>query len=93
MTTLDTSHASMNSMAAGWALSAVLVIFFLICAVLALFWPTSALGQGWVAVFATPPGGSMASWVEGILGSIAAAWLVAVVFVGVYNRLLTRSQS
>ena len=92
MTTLDSSHAGMNSMAAGWALSAVLVIFFLICAALAVFWPTSALGQGWVAVFATTPGGSIASLVEGLLGSIAAAWLVAVVFVGVYNRLLARSR-
>jgi hypothetical protein len=92
MTTLDTSHAGMNHMAAGWALSAVLVIFFLICAALAVFWPTSALGQGWIAVFATTPGGAIASVVEGILGSIAAAWLVAVVFVGVYNRLLARSR-
>jgi hypothetical protein len=92
MSTLDTSHG-MNGMAVGWALSAVLVIFFLICAVLALFWPTSALGQGGVAVFATTPGGSMASWVEGILGSIAAASLEAVVFVGVHNRLLARAPS
>lgn len=91
MTTLDTSHAGVNSVAAGWALSAVLVIFFLICAVLALFWPTSAFGQGWVAVFATTPDGSIASFVEGILGSIAIAWVVASVFVGVYNRLLSQS--
>ena len=90
MTTLDTSHASMNSVAAGWALSAVLVVFFLICAVLAFFWPTSAFGQGWVALFATSPDASVASLAEGIVGSIATAWLVAGVFVGVYNRLLSR---
>jgi hypothetical protein len=93
MTTLDTSHPGMSGMAAGWALSAVLVILFLICALLALFWPTSAFGQGWVAVFATPPGGSIAGLVVGLLGSIATAWLVAGVFVGVYNRLLSRSKS
>jgi hypothetical protein len=93
MTTLDTSHSGMNGVAAGWALSAVLVIFFLICAVLAIFWPTSAFGQGWAALFATPPGGTIAGLVEGILGSVAIAWLVAGVFVGVYNRLLSRSRS
>jgi hypothetical protein len=93
MTTLDTSHAGMNGVAAGWALSAVLVIIFLICAALALFWPTSAFGQGWVALFATPPGGPIAGLVGGLLGSIAAAWLVASVFVGVYNRLLSRFKS
>jgi hypothetical protein len=92
MTTLDTSHAGMNGVAAGWALSAVLVIFFLICALLALFWPTSAFGQGWVALFATP-GGSIAGLAEGVLASIATAWLVAGVFVCVYNRLLPRSRS
>ena len=84
MTTLDTSHTGLSSVAAGWALPAVLVILFLICGILALFWPTSAFGQGWVALFATTPDGSIASFVEGLLGSIAAAWLVAGVFVGVY---------
>jgi hypothetical protein len=93
MTTLDTPHARMNSVAAGWALSAVLVVFFLICAVLALFWPTSAFGQGWIALFAATPDASIASLIEGILGSVAAAWLVAIVFVGVYNRLLSWSHN
>jgi hypothetical protein len=93
MTTLDTPHASMNHVAAGWALSAVLVVFFLICAILALFWPTSAFGQGWVALFAAAPGGSIASLVEGVVGSVAAAWLIASVFVSVYNRLISRAHN
>jgi hypothetical protein len=91
MTTLDTPNPSMNHVAAGWALSAVLVVFFLICAILALFWPTSAFGQGWVALFAAAPGGSIASLAEGIVGSIAVAWLIGGVFVGVYNRLISGS--
>ncbi len=90
MTTLDTSHSSMSGVAAGWALSAVVVILFLICAILALIWPTSALGQGWIAVFATTPAGPIAGLIEGILGSVATAWLVTGVFVGIYNRLLSR---
>jgi hypothetical protein len=93
VTTLDTSHASVNRMAAGWALSAVLVVFLLICAALAFFWPTSAFGQGWIALFATPSEASIASLAEGIVGSIATAWLVAGVFVGVYNRLLFRPRN
>jgi hypothetical protein len=93
MTTLDTPHAGMNHAAAGWALSAVLVVFFLICATLAFLWPTSAFGQGWVALFAATPGGSIASLAEGIVGSIVAAWLIASVFVGIYNRLISRSHN
>jgi hypothetical protein len=93
MTTLDTSHARMNSVAVGWALSAVLVIFFLICALVAFFWPTSAFGQGWVALFATTPDSSIAILAEGVFGSILTAWFVTGVFVGVHNCLLSRSKN
>jgi hypothetical protein len=40
-------------------------------------------------VLATLPGGSIAAFVEAILGAVAVAWL-ATVFVGVYNQLLSR---
>jgi hypothetical protein len=80
----------MNGIAAGWALSAVLVILFLICVTLAALWPTSAFGQGWQMVLATLPGGSIAGFVELIIGVVAIAWLIALVFVGVYNQLLSR---
>ena len=93
MTTLDTSHTRMNSVATGWALSAVLVVLFLICAALAFFWPTSALGQGWVALFSATPDASIATLVAGVFGSIVAAWFITGVFVGVHNCLLSRSKS
>ena len=56
MPTVQTTHAPMNGIAAGWALSAVLVVLFAICVALALLWPTSAFGQGWQMVLATLPG-------------------------------------
>ena len=59
MTTFDTSSHRVNTVAAGWALSAVLVVLFLICALLALIWPTSAIGQGWVTLFAAHAGDSI----------------------------------
>ena len=90
MPTVQTTHAPMNGIAAGWALSAVLVALFLVCVDLALLWPTSAFGQGWQMVLAALPGGSIAAFVEVILRATAIAWLVAIVFVGVYNQLLSR---
>ena len=90
MPTVQTTHPPMNGIAAGWALSAVLVVLFAICVALALLWPTSAFGQGWQMVLATLPGGSIAAFVEAILGAVAVAWLAAIVFVGVYNQLLFR---
>jgi hypothetical protein len=91
MTSLDTSPAPMSNVAVGWALSGVLVVLALICAGVALLWPTSALGQGWTTVFG--PGDSILGVVEAVAGSIAAAWLITIVFVGVHNRLVSRSQS
>ena len=88
MAVAQTTHAPMNGIAAGWALSAVFIILFLICVAVALFWPASAFGQGW-QILATLPGGSLAAFSETLLGLIAIAWLVAIVFVGVYNQLLS----
>jgi hypothetical protein len=91
MTSLDTSRAQMSHVAVGWALSAVLVMLALICAGVALLWPTSAFGQGWTTVFG--PGGSILGVVAMVAGSIAAAWLITVLFESVHNRLVSRSQS
>ena len=90
MPTVQTTHAPMNGIAAGWALSAVLVVLFLVCVAIALLWPTTAFGQGWQMVLATLPGGSIAAFVEVILGAIAIGWLVAIMFGGIYNQLLSR---
>jgi hypothetical protein len=92
MTTLDPSHARIHGVAAGWALTAVLMIVLLICALAAFLWPTSAFGQGWAAVFATTPDGSIAGVIEILLGVVVLAWLITGVFVGVYNCLLARAR-
>jgi hypothetical protein len=91
MTTFDSHAPRVNTVAAGWALTAVLVTLFLICALLAAIWPTSAFGQGWVALFAEPAVGSITSIIEGIVAAIAVSWLAAVLFVAEYNRLHVRS--
>ncbi len=89
MSAVDTTHRPMHGMSAGWALSAVFAILFLICVAVASFWPTSAFGQGWQTVLATLPGGSLVAVIEFLLGLIAIAWIVAIVFVGFYNRTLS----
>ena len=87
---VGTTHGTISGIATGWALSAVLVILFLICVALAVLWPTSAFGQGWQMVLAALPGGSIAAFIEVVLGAVAIAWLIAIVFAGVYNQLLSR---
>jgi hypothetical protein len=92
MTTLDTPHARIHGVAAGWALTAALLIVFLVCALIAFFWPTSALGQGWTAMLAASPDGSFARVIETVLTFVILAWLTTGVFVGVYNCLLPRQR-
>ena len=77
----------MNLVATGWALTSTLVGLFILCDVLAFVWPTSALAHGWIRLFATEPDNIARTFVEGVLGNAAAAWIAALLFVPVYNRL------
>jgi hypothetical protein len=93
MSTLDTSHARMNGFAIGWALFRGARGLLARSAVFALSWPTSAFGQGWVAVFGAPLEAPITNLAAGIPGSIATAWLVAGVFVGAPHRPRSRSKN
>jgi 2TM family of unknown function (DUF5676) len=76
--------------AAGWALSAALVILFVICALVGMMLPQFSLSHGWLTLFSTAPFGSAKSFIEGILGSVAFGWVTAVVGGLVYNRYVAR---
>lgn len=77
----------MNLVATGCALTSALVGLFILCDVLAYVWPTSALAHGWIRLFATEPDNIARTFVEGVLGNAVAAWIAALLFVPVYNRL------
>jgi hypothetical protein len=93
-TTLPTSQAHgtapMHLVAMGWALTTALVGLFVICYLLSFVWPTSGLAHGWVSLFATHPESPGRTLVEGIVGNAVAAWIAAVLFVPVYNRMIGR---
>lgn len=80
----------MNLIAMGWALTSTLVGLFVICYLLSFVWPTSGLAHGWISLFATQPDNFVRTFVEGVVGSAVAAWIAAVLFVPVYNRMLGR---
>lgn len=79
---------SMNLVATGWALTSALVGLFVICYLLSFVWPASGLAHGWVGLFATQPGSLVRTFMEGVVGSAVAAWIGAVLFVPVYNRMI-----
>ena len=77
----------MNLVASGFALSAALVVLFILCLVVALIWPTPAFSHAWIQLFTTAPIGSLANLIEGVAASVAAAWVTSGIFVPIYNWL------
>lgn len=83
------SHARLSISGLGWGLSAALVVLFVLCMVAALFLPMRA-AHGYVALFSDAPLGSWRLWVEGLVWSIVAAWVFALVFGTIYNWIIAR---
>ena len=82
-------HARLSISGLGWGFSAALAALFVLCLLAALFFPVR-LAHGWVALFSDAPVGSARLWVEGLLWSLAAGWLIALVFGTVYNWIVAR---
>lgn len=86
---VDAQRASpINLMATGWALTTTLEGLFVLCYLAALVVPSLGLAHGWVGLFATQPDNLVRTLAEGVIGSAAAAWVAAILFVPVYNRLI-----
>jgi len=73
----------------GWGFSAALVVLFVLCMLAALFLPLRA-AHGWVALFSEAPIDSTRVWIDGLVWSVIAGWLIALVFGTVYNWIIAR---
>ena len=80
----------LNVVALGWALSATLLVLFVICLIVALVLPDWQASHVWVALFSAAPLSSIRVWVDGIVFSIVFGWIGGVVFGFVYNRVIAR---
>jgi hypothetical protein len=85
-----TQSAPFNINALGWALSAALVVLFVICLIVARLLPDLPATHAWVGLFSTAPLDSVRVWIEGVVFSVAFGWVTAVVLGAVYNRLIAR---
>ncbi len=88
---MTTAHAParLSISGLGFGFSAALAVLFVLCLLAALFFPVR-LAHGWVALFSEAPIGSTRLWVEGLLWSVAAGWLIALVFGTIYNWIVAR---
>ena len=84
-TRTETGH--LDVMALGWALSAALVVLFVICLVVALVLPDWPASHAWIGLYSAAPLTSLRVWVDGVVFSLVFGWVTALVFGSVYNRL------
>jgi hypothetical protein len=82
-------HSRLSITGLGWGVSAALAVLFALCLLAALFMPIR-LAHGYVALFSDAPIGSARVWIEGLIWSVAAGWLIALVFGTVYNWTVAR---
>jgi hypothetical protein len=88
MSSITPPHGkSINIVALGTALSAALVVLYVLCALAELVFPNLPLAHGWLALFSVHPVGTAANWFAGIVGSIAFGWITAIVLGLVYNAM------
>jgi hypothetical protein len=97
MNTQTAANSPLNIVALGWALSAALIVLFVICLVVSFIFPDLPASQGWAAwisLFSVTvvdrPFTSARVWIDGIVFSLVFGWVTAVVLGLVYNRLIRR---
>jgi hypothetical protein len=83
------AHARLSISGLGWGFSAALVVLFVLAMLAGLFMPLRA-AHGWVSLLSDAPTGSTRVWVEGLIWSAVAGWLIALVFGTVYNWTIAR---
>jgi hypothetical protein len=71
--------------ATGIALSATLVVLFVICAVVQMFAPSLQVTHMWISIFTGASLGSSTMWVQGIVANAVAGYLAGSIFSKAYN--------
>ena len=75
----------------GWGLTATFLVLFLLYFLGAVLFPGASFTHNWLGLFSTAPVGSARELIEGVIWNIVFAWIAAVVFGLVYNRLAPRA--
>jgi hypothetical protein len=83
------THARLSISGLGWGFSATLIVLFVLCMLSALFMPMRA-AHGWVTLLSDAPFDSGRVWVDGLVWSVLAGWLSALVLGTVYNWIVAR---
>jgi hypothetical protein len=86
---MSRASARLSISGLGWGFSSALGVLFALCMLAAWFMPMRA-AHGYVSLLSDAPLGSTRVWVDGLVWSLVAGWLVALVFGTVYNWSVAR---
>lgn len=81
-------NSKLNLVAFGWALSGALVVLLVLCEAAAVILPGWQLVHNWLMLFSIAEAGSFRNLIEGVVFSAIFGWIMAVVLVSIYNRLV-----
>jgi hypothetical protein len=87
------THSQLSIVALGTALTAAIIVLFLICLLAALVFPDLPAAQGaaaWLALFTVSPTSSPKVLIDGFGFSLIFGWITAVILGSVYNYLVSR---
>jgi len=82
------AHTRLSISGLGWGASAALIVLFVLCMLSALFMPMRA-AHGWWRCCRRADQFTRV-WIDGLIWSIVAGWLIALVFGTVYNWVVAR---
>lgn len=83
------AHTQLSIRGLGWGFSAALIVLFVLCMLAALFMPMRA-AHGWAVLLSDTPIFSTRVLIEGLIWSLVAGWVFALVFGTVYNWIIAR---
>lgn len=81
----------LSTIGAGVALSATLVIAFVLCAIAQVIFPGAQFSHMWLALFTAAPLGTIQAWIEGIIASIVVGFVLGYCFAHCYNWVTKHS--
>ncbi len=83
-------NKNLSPIAAGAALSATLVVAFVLCAIALALLPGPQFSHMWLALFTAAPLGSLVAWIEGLIASVVVGFVLGYCFAHCYNWVATR---
>jgi hypothetical protein len=76
-----------NVVALGVAVSAALIVVYVLCWLVAVILPDAPLSHGWINLFTTAPVSSVRALIEGVIWNIVLAWVISIVLTPIYNKM------